>query len=275
MHRRQVHRDPWPDFDAFEPERYPIELRRPAAHRWMRRAREEHGSVHEFTALTHGLTGGRAPLHVLGSLARLITDEVRHAEMCARMAVACLPEAADDDELFEWPAPGLPWPAAPETQDDRSVRRWAAEAVLSSCCIGETLSRPLFEAAATVTTDPVCEAVLRQILRDEHLHAAFGWEALAVFMEPMPDEDRGWLQARLAARLGRFERSCAAGLDLADLAGTEVVIEPGDPAHPNLAILTRRQYATVFYATVESEILPRFTALGLDGPRAWAQRAAA
>jgi hypothetical protein len=143
---------------------------------------------------------------------------------------------------------------------------------MTSCCIGETLSRPLFEAAATVTTDRVCEAVLRQILRDEQLHARFGWDAFAWLLDALPPDARPRIEQRLARRLAEFERSCALDLTPADVAGREIVIEPGRPLQPNLATLTRDQYAMIFFATLESEILPGFSALGLDAVGAWARR---
>ena len=274
IHQRQVHRDDWPDFAAFDVGRYPLELRAPAGRQWMRRAHEELGSVHEFTQLTHVLSAVCAPIHILGSLSRLITDEVRHAELCGRMALACWPESTERER--RWTRPRVPWgsPPALSTSDDEpeAAYRWAAEAILTSCCIGETLSRPLFEAAATVCTDPTCEAVLRQILRDEHLHATFGWEALDTLCRRLGPGSRDWLQQQLARRLAGFERSSASGFSLLEIANSTVEIQPGDPASPNLALLTRRQYATIFYATLESEILPRFEALGFDAERAWRER---
>lgn len=279
MHRRQVHRDRWPDFDAFDPDDHPEPLRRQAARQWMRRAREEQGSVYEFSTLLRVLCEARVPVEMQGALARLVTDEVRHTELCARMGRTVWPEGPDaEPEIFAWPTPRTPWDAPPpldrdsEEPDLEPHWRWAADAVLTSCCIAETLSKPLFEAVATVTTDPVSEAVLRQILRDEHLHAAFGWDTLGVLWEQLSAESRVWLQRRLGRRLRGFERSCAGGLPVERFAGTEVVIEPGDPAEPNLATLDREQYAGIFYATLESEIFPRFAEIGLDPEQAWAER---
>src|SRR5688572_4851025 len=92
IHRAQIHREPWPDFAGFEPARYPAELRRAAAVQWAGRARAEHGSVHQFSAIAHALCEARCELPLLGALARLQTDEVRHAELCAETALACWPE---------------------------------------------------------------------------------------------------------------------------------------------------------------------------------------
>src|SRR5262245_64852999 len=111
MHRSQVRRDPWPDFDAFARDAYGAELRRAAALQWAGRARAEHGSVHQFSALTHALVEACALVELLGALARLLTDEVRHAELCARMALACWPEL--DDPIFGWPLSRPPWLPAP------------------------------------------------------------------------------------------------------------------------------------------------------------------
>jgi len=182
------------------------------------------------------------------------------------MARACLPEDPPTRE------PGAtPWAEPPAGgADPQALLRWVADGVVTSCCLGEELSRPIYEASATVATDPVCEAVLRQILRDEHLHATFGWELMDVVSERLSAESRDWLQARLAATLVGYERTCSAGLTIDELAGTEVIIERG--TEPNLGILDARQYATVFYATLESQVFPRLSRLGLDPVRAWRER---
>jgi hypothetical protein len=275
MHRSQVVRDPWPDFAAFERERYPLALRRAAALQWAGRARNEHGSVHQFSALMHALCEARAPIELLGALSRLVTDEVRHAELCSAMALACDPDGATrDPATFRWPLPRAPWPAAPAARDDapQDVWRWAADAVLTSCCLGETLSRPMLAAIATVATDAVVEAVAAQILRDENLHATFGWEALGWFYQRLGPEDRAWLDQQLPRHFAGFERSTACGIRIDDVAERELVIEPGDPARPNLGTLSDQQYAAIYFATFEHEILPRLREVGLAADQAWAAR---
>jgi hypothetical protein len=58
-----------------------------------------------------------------------------------------------------------------------------------------------------------------------------------------------------------------------ELAGTEVSIERLD--EDNLGTLSSRQYAQIFYSTLESVIFPRFTDIGLDPLQAWSERGAA
>ena len=134
MHKNQVHRDPWPDFEAFDVARYPVTLRRAAAWQWISRAQAEHGSVHQFSAVTHALTEARAPMELLGALARLITDEVRHVEVCARIALTMYPEG--NDTFFQWRTPRAPWADAPRIDpNDREaselrLRGWATRAIL-------------------------------------------------------------------------------------------------------------------------------------------------
>ncbi len=276
IHVAQVHREPWPQPDAFDPARYPRALRRAAAVQWAGRARAEHGSVHQFAALTHAFAEARVPLHVLGALARLITDEVRHAELCAATALAMYPEGIPDERrLFGWPVPKAPWRDAPRpSAGEGALLQWAAEAVLVANCIGEELSRPMLDALALVATDPLPESVCRQILRDEHLHATFGWEVLGWLMPRLDEEGRAAVQRRLARSLGGFERSTACGIGVAEVAESSITIErTTDPERePNLGTLTDMQYAMIFYATLESDIFPRLRDLGLDPEAAWAAR---
>lgn len=275
IHDTQVHRDPWPDFASFDVSVHPPAQRRVAAREWARRARLEHGSIHQFAQVSHALCDARAPLELLGALARLITDEVRHAELEWEMALACYPEGGEEQNFFAWPMPRTPWgppPAIGPEDDVEPILAWAADAIVGACCIGETVSVPSLEALATVTTDPICEAVLRQILKDEHLHATFGFEALAVLWDMLGEASRGWLHDQLAIHFAAFELGVARGIALEDLVGRELVVEPGDPAEPNLGLMPQRHYALIYYATVEREIFPRLEAIGLDPRGAWAKR---
>jgi len=278
MHHNQVHRDPWPDFDAFDAGAYPEPLRRRAAWHWMARARAEHGSVLQFSAVTHALTRARAPVELLGALARLITDEVRHVELCARTAEAFYPEARSTDlppDFFAWRMPREPWPDAPKSGERERLFAWASRAILTACCLGETLSKPMLEAVATVATDPLPRVAAEQILRDEQFHARFGWEALAVLVPLLDEKGRKNLQEQLAKSFAGFERTTCGKVRIEDLAGSEMAIVPGEDAdEPNLGTLTERQFAMIFYATLEHEIFGALKQLGLDPEAAWVRRAA-
>ena len=274
-HRHQVHRDPWPAFESFDPTAWTLEQRRTAAIQWAGRARNEHGSVQQFGQLTEVMASACVEIELLGVLARMITDEVRHAELCARMAVALWPEGlASETQVYAWPQPRPPWPDGPsprERLEPEPRLAWAARAILTACCLGETLSKPMLDALVIVTTEPIAEGVSRQILRDEHLHATFGFEALALIWPRLSDGSRDRLQAQLASDFAGFEKSVCGSITIADVAGSEVTIERGEP---NLGVLTGHQYAMIFYSCLETEIFPRLREQGLDPERAWATRGA-
>ncbi|MFO0632553.1 MAG: hypothetical protein U0168_06875 [Nannocystaceae bacterium] len=272
IHIDQVHRPPWPDFAAFDPSAWPLALRQAAAVQWAGRARAEHGSVQQFTQLAHALTHACAPLELHGALARLVTDEVRHAELCAQMALVCDPQGERERAAWlRWPPPQEPWsPPPPPGADPAAIFAWAAGAIAIACCLGETLSRPMLDAIATVATCPIAEAVARQIGRDEHLHAAFGWDALATLLPQLDDAGRNHVEASLARGLGALEHTTCCGIPLAEVAGQQLEIVRTDV--PNLGTLTDLQYAMIFYATVEGEIMPKLEALGLPAARLWSER---
>jgi len=267
MHRNQIGREPWPDLSSFDPSAYPVALLQEASEHWAERARAEHGSVHQFSQVSHALCVARAPLEVQGALARLITDEVRHAELCARMAAACAPGAPRPQG---WPTPQAPWEEAPLEGDQQEIYAWAARAVLIACCLGETISRPLLEAVVIVATDPVAEAVGRQILRDEQLHATFGWELLAWLLPRIRDFEREQLErVTLPAAFAALERSTSCGISANELAHTTLTIRRGSP---NLGILSERQQAQLFYMALEGEVFAGLRRLGFDPASAWANR---
>ncbi len=276
IHRAQVHREPWPEFERFDREPWSTGQRRTAAVQWAGRARAEYGSIQQFSGVTHVLTTARIELELLGGLARLITDEVRHAELCARMALAIWPEGRElEPKVFAWPRPREPWRPAPGFGPDEQAEpqlAWVAGALLTACCLGETLSRPMLDALVVVTTDPIAEAVSQQIRRDEHLHASFGWDALAHLLPNLSAPARIGLQTQLANDFAGFERSVCQGIGIEAMAGREITIERGEP---NLGVLTDEQYAMIFFATLETEIFPQLRELGLDPAQAWAERARA
>lgn len=188
------------------------------------------------------------------------------------MAMVCFAEGrAEEPALFRWPEPTTGWD--PEPDDEAQRRVWMAHATLEACCFGETLSVPMLKAISTVATEPSARAAADQILRDEHLHAKFGWETLAYLLEGMSDDGRAALQAGLPPLFRGFERSCCQHVTLEEVAqAPTVTVRPGRDDEPNLGTLTPHEYAVIFYATVESELMPGLIRLGFDAAAAWTGR---
>lgn len=281
MHRKQIERAPWPALGGFERERYSAKLRRSAAWQWGSRACAEHGSVHQFAAVARALTELRAPVEFLGAIARLLTDEVRHVQLCADLALTFYPEGREDQALLGLRIPIAPWPDAPtvSNRDDydgaheMALRGWAARAILTACAIGETISRPMLEALAAVASDPLAEAASEQILKDEQLHGRFGFEALAYLVPRLDQVEQAALQRQLTRALGGFERTVCGAVQIEELAGREITITPWEAGDaPNLGTLSDEQYAMIFYSCLEHEVFPALDSLGLDTKAAWASR---
>lgn len=263
FHRTLMDRRNRPEWEAFDPSVYPDELVAHARVQWAGRAVAEYHSTAQFGQLLHRLTCIGAPIELIGAATRLAQDECRHAELCARMA-----DALGGRDRQDVPSRGL---SLYDEGDDLWLQ--IAQTILSVCCMGETLSVPMLYALEQVSTDPLAETVSRIIAADEEYHARFGWEALTWLIPRLDDAQRDTIQRSLPVLLSHFEAVCASSPELLEqLAGEDVEIEPGDPAHPNLGTLTNLQYAAIFYHTIEAEILPGLDALGFDALGAWQTR---
>jgi hypothetical protein len=94
-------------------------------------------------------------------------------------------------------------------------------------------------------------------------------ETLAWLWPQLSEPARASLHRRVSSALAGFESTTACGIPLTEVAGRELAIERGAD---NLGTLADLQYAMIFYATLEHEIVPRCAAIGLDAARAWAER---
>ena len=248
---------PWSAFDASS---YSPALVEHARRHWAGRAVAEYQSTAQFAQLMHRLTLIGAPVELIGAATRLITDECRHAELCAKMA-----DLLGGRLGYDVPARGMSI-----LDEERDPWIAIAKTVLNVCCFGETLSIPMLEALTIVASDPTPQAIARQIASDEEYHSRYGWEVMTWLMPRLDDDQRARLKASLPPMLSHFERVCAGSPDMLEaLAGQEIEIEPEDP---NLGTLTDEQYAAIFYHTLDAQILPSLEALGFEALDAWRQR---
>jgi hypothetical protein len=81
----------WGNFDRLS---FGAEELREAAGQWRERARQEYASMAVFTQLASQMHVLGVPLDWSGALARMISDEVRHTELCARFAELLEPHVA-------------------------------------------------------------------------------------------------------------------------------------------------------------------------------------
>jgi hypothetical protein len=265
LHRRFLDKNyPVPPWDRLEPAALPPALVERARHAWAVRAVAEYRSMIVFSELIARFAELRLPLPVTTAASRLLQDEARHTELCARAAEAL---GGDDGAPLE----------ASELRLDRDnlpahlfVARWTA----SMFCVGESASVGILETLHQHTTDPCLRVIVGILLRDELLHDRFGWALARLVFPRLTDDERDWLGADLAFSFAHYDHIHAG----ASRRGDEPLAETEPPEGtalegPNLGITSRPVAARAFYDRIDRVILPSLAALGVPAYEAWALRA--
>ena len=159
---------------------------------WRERMRQEHLAVGAFALMTRELAEVGCEAAVLGLVARASADEVRHAEVCRRMAVIMLGE---DRVPHAWR--GLP-KVPPHVGADARTR--ALLHMVEMCCLSETLTGVFFTEMHARATNPAARAVVESLLEDEIDHGRVGWAYLAARSQ---QATLGGLAAALPSMLDR------------------------------------------------------------------------
>jgi hypothetical protein len=228
-----------------------------AARAWSARAVQERRSAAVFATISSGLASWPVSLGLSSALARIVVDELRHADLCRRMAVE-LGGTVEDDDLGSAERRLRP--------PGRAATNAALSLLLIEGAVGETISAAIFAATRAVTEEPRTHSALSVVLRDEVRHARTCWEALAALTTEM-EADLPTLGRDLSHEMGVVEiHSVLPALKRGD-AG-----DLGKPEHAALGILPPLRRVEVFYATWEGTIIPRLRKLGIDGKRIWAER---
>lgn len=220
-----------------------------AARLWRTRAAQEMRSLALFTELASQLHQLGAPLDWSGAFARMIADEVRHADLCLRTCEAL----------------GRPAPPELDEGDLRQtvrgpLRAHVRETVVAAFCIGETISGRMFRRALRAATVPLAREVVAAIVVDETFHAELGWELAALLMREGEGHaaERDALAARLPALFAHFARLCCARRG-PSWARAEAEVGEG----PNFGTLTEAGYARAFFDGMEEDVVPALEAIGL------------
>lgn len=230
--------------ETFDAGQYDKETLTRGKRAWTLRTNDEYRSMVAFSELTHLCAEMYAPLDVIALASRLIRDEVRHVEICSQMT-----------NLLGGRPKKAPEPQYARTNPKRSARRRALHHAIGSCAIGETISVTMLAGTRDHCTDPVAQATLTQILRDESFHSRFGW----LWMPHMElnDEDRRWLDQFIPRVFG----SLPASIPMSKKAYTPSPFG----AMPNQE-RTDRLYEAI------DEIVEAFEDHGLPGKRWWKNR---
>jgi hypothetical protein len=247
---------------SFDGTRYRAETVGKARLLWLDRMRSEYESTAVFVDMARLLIAARASIDAVAVVLRMAHDELRHADLCGKAAVAFGGEPLMD------PHP----PSIAGRAEDCGPEERALRSVIYGCCLSETINAARFVDMLETTTDPFVREVLRQLLSDERMHAQFGYLYLEAW--------RPWLSEHpeMCRRIGRYLEYAFAVLER-DLSGQRPVGTPPE-AVPVLSAEERaiglpdphRQPVT-FYETVAGAILPGLERFGFPAVAAWAARA--
>jgi hypothetical protein len=223
---------------------------------WLHLARQEHLAVGAFALIARELAAVGCDSVVLALVARASSDEVRHADLCRRMASRLL-GAGEVPVVFR----GVPKPRA---DGQRSLRDRALLHVIEMCCLNETFTGVYLTESLARATDPVMRAAIESLLEDEIDHGRVGWAHLAAAVRD------GW-GASVAARAlpTVVDRAVGSIFDRARRAG----------GHADAVLVAHGHFAgndalDVYARTLHDVIIPGFEAVNLDPKplRALAQR---
>jgi hypothetical protein len=212
---------------------------------WRERMRQEHLAVGAFSMLAYELAADGADPAVLSLVTRAASDEVRHAEICRRMAVVLLGDA-------EVPAAYRGVPRIPPHRGaDRSAR--VLLHVVEMCCLSETLTGVYFTEMVRRATQPAARAAVESLLEDEIDHGRVGWAYLA-----------SRVGAGRTAGLAEALPALVARVFAATLEKARRDPDTDDPGKEALGYLGATAGADVLRRTLADVVLPGFDLLGID-----------
>jgi hypothetical protein len=225
-----------------------------AAAAWPMRAAEELRSALIFRALSRAAVAANLPELWTKRFAAMVVDEIRHARLCAEVGS----RLGSDRPLYDARPVRARLAALPDP-----VERTTA-ILLIEAAMGETISMALFRAGRRASTEPLTRAALTAILGDEVRHQRNGWTGIAALWPSLSERQREALQDEATNGFAAFERQVAVPALRR--------LEAFDPAFAALGVLAPEARVDAFYRAVEHLVVPRLTALGLDGARAWSER---
>ncbi len=213
---------------------------------WAGRTDSEQNASAIFAVIARDLLSDGAVPEVLALATRAVHDELRHVEICRRVA------ARYAGAPVPWPAPGpSPEPAFRGASPALARQLY----VIANTCVAETAGAAFLQACRADAEGPLVRAALQQILRDDIGHARIGWAHLA--SGRVSAELRAALPLALPALLGAVRR---AYFDRCD-------VLPAEPP-PGHGCATPTSIRAHVDAALRAVVVPGFEHLGVDTSRA-------
>jgi hypothetical protein len=207
---------------------------------WTQSAFSEYASAAAFAEIAGGLFAVGAPIDLSAAAGDFVVDEVLHAELSARVAMALGGAVALDVDLSRLvrpPASDVPFLAV-------------AERIVRTSCVGESLTVALLLASKKVASSAIVGEVLARIARDEAEHAELGWAFLDWAEPRLADADRDHLARAASGAIASFAPLVTTACDGA-----------GDGA---LGVMTCAAFDPVFADALARRVLAPLAARGIE-----------
>jgi hypothetical protein len=169
---------------------------------WTRTSFSEYASAAAFAEIAAAALRAAAPIDLVAAAGEFVVEEVLHAEVAARLALAlggAAPLQVDYDKLVRPPVAVSP------------LLR-AAELVVRTSCVGESLTVPMLKLSRHLAGSQLVAAAINKIVADESGHAQFGWWFMDWADDQLSDADRAHLARvageAIAAFAPLFEVAC-------------------------------------------------------------------
>lgn len=209
---------------------------------WTQSAFSEIASAAAFAEIASCLLAAGAPIDLVAAAGDFVVDEIIHAELSGRVAMALGGAVSLEVDLTRL--------VRPPSSESPLLR--AAELLVRTSCVGEALTVPVLKSARASAGSPLIAAVISRIVRDESAHAELGPWFLDWASPMLGDDDRAYLGRVAGAAVRAFAPvlggSCSSG--------------------PALGVLDCATFDPVFAAALERRVLRPLAARGIHVPAA-------
>ncbi len=251
LHRRMMERGyESPPWDRLRTDDFTAEDVEIARNAWAARTVAEYRSMIVFGEMIARFAEVGLPLEVTSAASRLLSDEARHTELCARVG----------DALGGHAGTSLHARDLRLSQDKLPAHLFVARWTTSMFCVGESASVGILRVLLAHTKNPCIAAVLRILLRDEILHDRFGWALARLVLPRLTDDEQEWLAADLAQTFAHYDSAHGSSTQDED-------VLPGD-----LGLAPARARSEAFHRRINEVILPSLAGLGVPAYEAWVLR---
>lgn len=233
-----------PTFDA---NRHTAALLGRVAAEWQQICNVERDSVITATLVATDLARLGAPPAILSLAARVIEDEVRHVEVCARVL----------ETLGAKVIPPVPESTRSTLGHGEALESRCARALIAGFAVGDPLSAACFAAARSLAREPLLAWGYTELLRDEARHGHFGTKAGAWVIRRWTTEDRQALWPDCVAEMEALERRRGGPLPRAANSNARWT----DRAAEALGVLRPEVYCDALVNAIPRWVLPNLQAL--------------